>query len=124
MEKRFKNTLFKQRVTSFFGSFQFVPPSLVGAYYLQPPDARDIFLHGDSLYIHTCSVIGEGVHNVLGGGGGVEHKKKRAYFSCELQLTQLELMEKKRNIHFLNTVLEIINDTKLSIQNMLHQNSF
>ena len=29
------------------GSFPFVPPSLVGAYYLQPPDARAIFLHID-----------------------------------------------------------------------------
>ena len=34
------------------GSFPFVPPpppSLVGAYYLQPPDARAIFLHNDLL---------------------------------------------------------------------------
>ena len=31
------------------GSFPIVPPSLVGAYYLQPPDARAIFLHNDLL---------------------------------------------------------------------------
>ena len=40
------------------GSFPFVPPSLVGAYYLQPPDARAIFLHNDLLCNDTCSVTG------------------------------------------------------------------
>ena len=34
------------------------PPSLVGAYYLQPPDARAIFLHNDLLCKDTCSVTG------------------------------------------------------------------
>ena len=34
------------------------PPSLVGAYYLQPPDARAIFLHNDLLCNDTCSVTG------------------------------------------------------------------
>ena len=48
-----------------FGSFPFVPPSLVGAYYLQPPDARAIFFHV-LLCNGTCSVTGE--HNVLVGG--------------------------------------------------------
>ena len=32
-------------MSEFLGSFSFVPPSLVGAYYLQPPEARAIFLH-------------------------------------------------------------------------------
>ena len=34
------------------------PPSLVGAYYLHPPDARAIFLHSDLLCNGTCSVTG------------------------------------------------------------------
>ena len=34
------------------------PPSLVGAYYLQPPDARAIFLHNDLLCNDMCSVTG------------------------------------------------------------------
>ena len=38
------------------GSFPFVPPSLVGAYYLYPPDARAIFLHSNLLCNGTCSV--------------------------------------------------------------------
>ena len=41
------------------GSFPFVPPSLVGAYYLPPPpDARPIFLHDDLLCNDTSSVTG------------------------------------------------------------------
>ena len=36
------------------GSFPFEPPSLVGAYYLQPPDARAIFLHSDLLCNCCC----------------------------------------------------------------------
>ena len=34
------------------------PPSLVGAYYLHPPDARAIFLNNDLLCNSTCSVTG------------------------------------------------------------------
>ena len=34
------------------------PPSLVGAYYLHPPDARAIFLHSNLLCNGTCSVTG------------------------------------------------------------------
>ena len=33
-------------------------PSLVGAYYLRPPDARAIFLHNDLLCNGTCFVSG------------------------------------------------------------------
>ena len=43
------------------GSFPFVPPpSVVGAYYLHPPDARAIFLQDDLLCNGTCSVTGGG----------------------------------------------------------------
>ena len=38
--------------------FRLCPTSLVGAYYLQPPDARAIFLHNDLLCNDTCSVTG------------------------------------------------------------------
>ena len=52
-----------------FGSFPFVPPSLVGAYYLHPPDPRALFLHNDLLCNDTCSVTG-GRKTCWGGGGG------------------------------------------------------
>ena len=39
------------------------PPSLVGAYYLHPPDARAITLHNDLLCNDTCSVTGGGGTN-------------------------------------------------------------
>ena len=38
--------------------FRLCPPSLVGAYYLQPPDTRAIFLHSNLLCNGTCSVTG------------------------------------------------------------------
>ena len=40
------------------GSFPFAPPRAVNAYYLQPPEARAIFLHNDLLLNDTCSVYG------------------------------------------------------------------
>ena len=60
------------------GSFLFVPPSLVGAFYLHPPpppptDARAIFLQNDLLCNDTCSVTG-GRKTYWGGG----HKRKRS----------------------------------------------
>ena len=48
------------------------PPCLVCAYYLQPPDARAIFLHNDLLCNETCSVTGGGI--TYWGG----HKRKRS----------------------------------------------
>ena len=51
-----------------------MPPSLVGAYYLQPPDARAIFLHNDLLCNDTCSVTGGSI--TYWGG----HKRKRSIF--------------------------------------------
>ena len=49
--------------------FRLCPPSLVGAYYLQPPDARAIFLHNDSLCNDTCSVTGGSI-TYWGGTNG------------------------------------------------------
>ena len=54
------------------GSFPFVPPSLVGAYYLQPPDTRAIFLQNDLLCNDTCSVTGGSI--TYWGGGGTNGK--------------------------------------------------
>ena len=45
------------------------PPSLVGAYYLQPPEARAIFLHNDLLCNDTCSVTGGSI-TYWGGTNG------------------------------------------------------
>ena len=50
------------------------PPSLVGAYYLHPPDARALFLQNDL----PCN----GTWSVTGGGGGKTywgHKRKRSH---------------------------------------------
>ena len=47
------------------------PRSLVGAYYLLPPDARSIFLHNDLLCNGTCSVAGARIM-YWGGGGQME----------------------------------------------------
>ena len=52
------------------------PPSLVGAYYLQPPDAPAILLHNDLSRNETCSVIGGITYGGGGGGGGVGAKGK------------------------------------------------
>ena len=46
------------------------PPSLVGAYYLHPADARSIFLHDDLLCNSTCSVTEGRITSEGGGGGG------------------------------------------------------
>ena len=51
--------------------FRLCPPSLVGAYYLQPPDARAIFLHNDLLCNDTCSVTGGSI-TYWGGGAQTE----------------------------------------------------
>ena len=67
------------------GSFPFVPPSLVGAYYLHPPDARAIFLHDDLLCKGTCYVTGGGgAHKALWGGGtnGKGPKKSLNFINC------------------------------------------
>ena len=46
----------KKLIVKKVGSFPFVPPRLLCAYYLQPPDACAIFLHNDLLCKDTCSV--------------------------------------------------------------------
>ena len=49
---------FVLRVARRFRIFSVCDPSLVGAYYLHPPDARAIFLHNNLLCNGTCSVTG------------------------------------------------------------------
>ena len=58
------------------GSFRLrpPPPSLVGAYYLQPPSLVPYF-YKMICYVMTGALY-LGVQNVLGGGGG--HKRKRS----------------------------------------------
>ena len=62
------------RYTNFFRIFSVCapPPSLVSAYYLQPPYSLAIFLH-DLLCNYTCSITG-GRKMYLGGGGGTNGK--------------------------------------------------
>ena len=57
--------------------FRLCPPSLVGAYYLRPPDARAIFLHNDLPCNDTCSVTGGSITYWGGGGGGTNGKDPR-----------------------------------------------
>ena len=68
-----------------YGTFPFVPPSLVGAHYLHPPDAREICLHNDLLCYDTCSVTrGEGVCNVLGEGRALMEKIRKYLLNASL----------------------------------------
>ena len=58
------------------GSFPFVPPpSLVGAYYLHPPDARAICLHNDLLCNGTCFATGGRI--TCRGGAQTEKIRKK-----------------------------------------------
>ena len=61
------------------GSFPFGPTSLVGAYYLNPPDARAIFLHDDLLWNGTCSVTGGSTTYKGGGGHGTNEEDPNFY---------------------------------------------
>ena len=62
---RFKLTVHKLNNSTIIFNYNFneildlfclCPPSLVGAYYLHPPDARAIYLHSDLLCNGTCFV--------------------------------------------------------------------
>ena len=72
-----------------FGSFQFVPPSLVGAYYLHPPNARAIYLHNDLPCNDTCSVTGG---SITYWGGGAQTKKIHNFFHFHQLLNWLYLL--------------------------------
>ena len=61
--------------------FRLCTPSLVGAYYLHPPDARAIFLHSDLLCNGTCSVTG-GCITYWGGTNGKDPKNDRKICFC------------------------------------------
>ena len=66
------------------------PPSLVGAYYLQPPDARAIFLHNDLLCNDTCSVTGGSI-TYWGGTNGKDPKNLTVISAVFLTLCDLRL---------------------------------
>ena len=55
----------------------------MGAYYLQPPDARAIILHHDLLCNDTCSVSGGGGITYWGGTNGKDPKKLNSLISNE-----------------------------------------
>ena len=59
--------------------FPFVPPppSSVGSYYLQLPDARAIFFNNDLPCNGTCSVT---VGRITYGGARTENVQKNVYF--------------------------------------------
>ena len=59
-------------------SFQFVPPSLVVAYYLHSPDERAIFLSIDLTCKDTCPVTGGWM--TYGGGAQTEKIKIILWF--------------------------------------------
>ena len=63
--------------------FRLCPPSLVGAYYLQPPDARATFLHNDLLCNDTCSVTGGSITYWGGGGGGTNGKDPKTILNID-----------------------------------------
>ena len=82
------------------------PPSLVGAYYLHPPDARAIFLHNDLLCNGTCSVTG-GRITYWGGTNGKDpkffvkpnvHTKTLTIDSDSLNSFETDSMQKSYNL--------------------------
>ena len=80
------------------------PPSLVGAYYLQPPDARAIFLHNDLLCNGTCSVTG-GSLTYWGGTNGKDPKILTLFF---IFLLSFELVQLNLNDLFLYNYINVI----------------
>ena len=67
-----------------------LPPSLVGAYYLHPPDARAMFLHNDLICDGTCSVTG-GCITYWGHKRKkslLDHAVHRLYRSCHCPSTK------------------------------------
>ena len=76
---------------NFLDLFRLCPPSLVSAYYLQPPDARAIFLHNDLLCNDTCSVTGGSI--TYWGGAQTE---KIQFFSQVIFISPLFLSSETR----------------------------
>ena len=77
--KELEINLLRVEIQRIVGSFPFLPPSLVGAYYMHPSDARGIFLPNDLQCNGTCSVTRGCITDWGGGGGG--HKWKRSELS-------------------------------------------
>ena len=64
------------------------PPLLVGAYYLQPLDARVKILLDDLLCNDTFSVTGGGGGGITYWGGGHKRKDPRCYYQFAQGLMQ------------------------------------
>ena len=87
----------------------------MGAYYLQPPDARAIFLHNDLLCNDTCSVTGGSI-TYWGGGGGAQTEKIQQFvsFHCDhilstsLNLFHRLVVNSSINDHILNIFFVIL----------------
>ena len=56
--KQIKETILINKSLKIVDFFRLCPPSLVGAYYLQPPDALSILLLNDLLFNDPHSVTG------------------------------------------------------------------
>ena len=72
--------------------FSVCAPSLVGAYYLQPPDARAIFLQNDLLCNSTCSVTG-GRITYWGVTTGKDARKKSDTFDIFVKKNLLNIYQ-------------------------------
>ena len=72
-------------------SFPFVARSLVGAYYLQPPDARVIILHNDLLCNGTCSATGGRITYLVGGTNGKDPKKNLILYKKKFSTKKKQL---------------------------------
>ena len=117
--------------------FRLCPPSLVGAYYLHPPDARAIFLHDDLLCNGTCSVTGGSI-TYWGGTNGKDpffldnnccllrfqaiverlHKKPQTYLTlscCAIALVYADILNQSIRLHQLvksvNLLFRLCKDT-------------
>ena len=77
MRNETKHIFFVRALCIFFGIFFVCDTSLVGAYYLQPPDARAIF----DIIIYSAMARELGAHNVL---GAAQTEKTQRFYSTLL----------------------------------------
>ena len=83
------------KLTKISDLFPFVPPSLVGSYYLHPPNARAIFLHNDLSCNDTNCNWGS---TTYWGGGGAQTEKIQNFITEQAFLQEVSsstLVEQK-----------------------------